>query len=144
VGPAYSFQFIGFPSEWGVEVVGTEIVQLPRFQFIGFPSEWGEFTPEAIAYAVWTFPIYWVPQRVGRVGIEGRAGGGVSLFPIYWVPQRVGSAGRTLTSAGRSAGFQFIGFPSEWGESWLGWLDRLMAVVSNLLGSPASGECKWI
>ena len=37
-----SFQFIGFPSEWG-EVVNSEVaIFLDGFQFIGFPSEWGE------------------------------------------------------------------------------------------------------
>jgi hypothetical protein len=36
-----------------------------------------------------TFPIYWVPQRVGSLPLEKR-GKGVLMFPIYWVPQRVG------------------------------------------------------
>jgi len=60
------------------------------------------------------FPIYWVPQRVGRNYFI--ANGAVSYieFPIYWVPQRVGSA--------------------------VGGVSSSPPLVSNLLGSPASGE----
>ena len=37
------------------------------------------------------------------------------------------------------AGFQFIEFPSEWGDYIIGEL-QTRAAVSNLLSSPASGE----
>jgi len=38
------------------------------------------------------------------------------MFPIYWVPQRVGSGPRSGKGWWcRASGFQFIGFPSEWG-----------------------------
>ena len=62
---------------------------LSCFQFIGFPSEWGEYT--SVRQAVGTsFPIYWVPQRVGR-SYDPSAEPDEKVFPIYWVPQRVGS-----------------------------------------------------
>jgi len=35
------FQFIGFPSEWGVEYGRAMGKRRDSFQFIGFPSEWG-------------------------------------------------------------------------------------------------------
>jgi hypothetical protein len=38
-----------------------------------------------------------------------------------------------------SEGFQFIGFPSEWGAGWMSWC-KSGCKVSNLLGFPASGE----
>ena len=85
------------------------------------------------------FPIYWVPQRVGRApGLRLRNGfrrvsnllgspasgerhmGDLHVannygFPIYWVPQRVGRGG-VEPWAEPLASFQFIGFPSEWGD----------------------------
>jgi hypothetical protein len=36
------------------------------------------------------FPIYWVPQRVGRPGTTWQPWTRPVTFPIYWVPQRVG------------------------------------------------------
>gem|GEM_PF-6469769 len=36
------------------------------FQFIGFPSEWGVTFATRVAQRKFEFPIYWVPQRVGR------------------------------------------------------------------------------
>ena len=39
--PPCGFQFIGFPSEWGAEVIWKVASGLLGFQFIGFPSEWG-------------------------------------------------------------------------------------------------------
>ena len=36
------FQFIGFPSEWGVQQgLHFRWQEMGCFQFIGFPSEWG-------------------------------------------------------------------------------------------------------
>ena len=42
-------------------------------------------------------------------------------------------------SRGGTQCFQFIGFPSEWGVG-TGGVTSLLSPVSNLLGSPASGE----
>ena len=86
---------------------------------IVFPIYWvpqrvGSLLVSRNCYEPQTFPIYWVPQRVGSVQYSVY-NGEVTVFPIYWVPQRVGSAARKL---------------SELSE----------AQVSNLLGSPASGE----
>ena len=63
-------------------------------------------------------------------------------FPIYWVPQRVGRQHLALSRRSKRS-FQFIGFPSEWGV--LDASDQLHSFlnVSNLLGSPASGERLW-
>ena len=158
-----SFQFIGFPSEWGGknasrkglyteqvsnllgspasgETFPVPVVHFSRkgFQFIGFPSEWGE----KVLLGCWckpsAFPIYWVPQRVGRpvfahpcrpvspsfpiYWVPQRVGRRFNLippipstvFPIYWVPQRVGSPA-VFRPLQRYHRFQFIGFPSEWG-----------------------------
>jgi len=85
------------------------------FQFIGFPSEWGEDVADYPYDKPIAFPIYWVPQRVGSLGprtwcITTR------LFPIYWVPQRVGRRKEIWPRRSRTCRFQFIGFPSEWGE----------------------------
>ena len=60
------------------------------------------------------------------------------VFPIYWVPQRVGRWSVNLNLA-KTVGFQFIGFPSEWGV-FVGLIQFDNLLVSNLLGSPASGE----
>ena len=110
-----SFQFIGFPSEWGALQGGSVVEHQPGvsnllgspasgetlikgggwviilycFQFIGFPSEWGEREYGQGKPLLSEFPIYWVPQRVGR-GRRRR------LHPV-------------------DSSFQFIGFPSEWG-----------------------------
>jgi hypothetical protein len=109
------------------------------------------------------FPIYWVPQRVGRgnyakksekpssfqfIGFPSEWGvhpngprvGSSYVFPIYWVPQRVGSSRRATRSISLPASFQFIGFPSEWGVEALLSEAKEGQSVSNLLGSPASGE----
>ncbi len=43
-----------------------------------------------LAEEVKRFPIYWVPQRVGR-SYDPSAEPDEKVFPIYWVPQRVGS-----------------------------------------------------
>ena len=132
------FQFIGFPSEWGEDArkipslhqqvfpiywvpqrVGRPVALsktgvTPGFQFIGFPSEWGALVNTPNGQVPLVFPIYWVPQRVGRKKVNTRFGERL-VFPIYWVPQRVGRCN----------------FPE--GPS-------LPDLVSNLLGSPASGE----
>ena len=60
-----SFQFIGFPSEWGApESTPLTLTLDARFQFIGFPSEWGDDNFSEVNEVI-MFPIYWVPQRVG-------------------------------------------------------------------------------
>ncbi len=112
--PRRGFQFIGFPSEWGVGV-NRQPGRLPRVSnLLGSPAS-GETPSIQVAIEVcFKFPIYWVPQRVGRP-VWGVSSSTAMLFPIYWVPQRVGSP--TLAEGG--------GQPSG---------------VSNLLGSPASGE----
>ena len=116
IAPAEGFQFIGFPSEWGVETSATSFAPSPGFQFIGFPSEWGVVDARMVLSVEGEFPIYWVPQRVGRKSVlvytttpervsnllgspasgEGKGRSQVQrppdLFPIYWVPQRVGSS----------------------------------------------------
>ena len=61
------------------------------FQFIGFPSEWGVYDMAVVALGVNV------------------------LFPIYWVPQRVGRGRKNFKL-------------------------EVISCVSNLLGSPASGE----
>ena len=185
------FQFIGFPSEWGVVVLGNYDLQyLKCFQFIGFPSEWGADADKSKDGLLAMFPIYWVPQRVGRPfpkdkgelvffvsNLLGSPASGEGLgyglvgqffgkFPIYWVPQRVGSPCPLGPQPQYESGFQFIGFPSEWGaylvkfpSEWdefkfpIYWVPQRVGrvrccgmspssvtVVSNLLGSPASGE----
>ena len=63
----------------------------------------------------------------------------VAMFPIYWVPQRVGRATSRKSKPPFVGGFQFIGFPSEWGEE-ASVSNNSCPRVSNLLGSPASGE----
>jgi len=61
------------------------------------------------------FPIYWVPQRVGSKLRRSPPIPGIT-FPIYWVPQRVGRSPASFLSPRKiGVGFQFIGFPSEWG-----------------------------
>ena len=132
---------MGSPASGECETAGRNVKNESSFQFIGFPSEWGApLLATLIPAALSLFPIYWVPQRVGRaderlaVGFSkevsnllGSPASGESTvmmrcfwlsrwsFPIYWVPQRVGSYGETAANA----------------ES---------QCVSNLLGSPASGE----
>ena len=95
------FQFIGFPNEWGVKENGATYFLHRGFQFIGFPNEWGDASLFKIALAFVlvsnllgsptsgegqvvlcldeldkAFPIYWVPQRVGRLQpLYGDAGG---------------------------------------------------------------------
>ena len=85
-------------------------------------------------------------------------------FPIYWVPQRVGRRPLASHCGEQKKGFQFIGFPSEWGAEFMHgfhkfhiefpiyWVPQrvgsfiylgfitIIPRVSNLLGSPASGE----
>ena len=47
-----------------------------------------------------------------------------------------------MSQEGYSEGerFQFIEFPSEWGENKDDGEDDILSFVSNLLSSPASGE----
>ena len=86
-----SFQFIGFPSEWGEGVATVGSKKTRSFQFIGFPSEWG----------------------AGR-------GIGTGLAQHHPVSNLLGSPasgeeGNSLTAEQLDYCFQFIGFPSEWG-----------------------------
>jgi hypothetical protein len=143
---SYRFQFIGFPSEWGVQLLLAK-ARGESFQFIGFPQRVGSSCLKASSYPPREFPIYWVPQRVGSRGsiVRDRPEHWGIAFPIYWVPQRVGRSSEisTLEVQGYSSSFQFIGFPSEWGvavkpELWTP--KHRERLVSNLLGSPASGE----
>ena len=54
-----SFQFIEFPSEWGVEHKYAETLFVPRFQFIEFPSEWGvDLQHVELQLSAKEFPIY--------------------------------------------------------------------------------------
>ena len=62
-------------------------------------------------------------------------------FPIYWVPQRVGRTHPVSYRTFTTPCFLFIGFPSEWGVFRAGDVGSDGGRrVSNLLGSPASGE----
>ena len=82
---------------------------------LGSPAS-GEFKEQKLLEGFIPFPIYWVPQRVGRWQVHlVYEQGEQTWFPIYWVPQRVGSSSGGSPKAGRRT-------------------------VSNLLGSPASGE----
>ena len=132
-----------FPIYWVPQRVGRPsqngyTIDFKCFQFIGFPSEWGALMSPRTPTPPLKFPIYWVPQRVGRGPKSVLTYTAAAGFPIYWVPQRVGS--RHVGRAGRAPHcFQFIGFPSEWGVQVLPHL-RIAEEVSNLLGSPASGE----
>ena len=111
-----SFQFIGFPSEWGASLSANTLVKVYRAvsNLLGSPAS-GETSGLDIPLTSFGFPIYWVPQRVGS-WLDMACEGKTLKFPIYWVPQRVGS----LLSLGalrapQRFSFQFIGFPSEWG-----------------------------
>ena len=154
---------LGSPASGEAAASTSSCVLFRDFQFIGFPSEWGVKKFRLVPVPNGEFPIYWVPQRVGswchirrivnRVPVSNllgspasgeshppsrRTGGrGVSnllgspasgelkkdnaarlevVFPIYWVPQRVGSPPNHPTAKGFRLSFQFIGFPSEWGD----------------------------
>ena len=85
------FQFIGFPSEWGANILFTNDEHLAGFQFIGFPSEWGDSGELLDVSTMFRFQFIGFPSEWGVsqqhpvvVPLEG-------AFPIYWVPQRVGS-----------------------------------------------------
>jgi len=86
------------------------------------------------------FPIYWVPQRVGRVSVEFTASYGSLVSNLLGSP----ASGELKPLGAYIEGvwsFQFIGFPSEWGAYTVGQTpDGNFVYVSNLLGSPASGE----
>ena len=85
-----------------------------RFQFIGFPSEWGV---------------------CGGSGTVARR----TTFPIYWVPQRVGSSWALPLTFGRFIVSNLLGSPAS-GEGKSLHPRIKLRPVSNLLGSPASGE----
>jgi hypothetical protein len=84
------------------------------------------------------FPIYWVPQRVGSRG-RGDRNRPTATFPIYWVPQRVGSGSELNPPWGRRTVSNLLGSPAS-GESRSWGQKSSNCHVSNLLGSPASGE----
>ena len=112
--------FLQFPIYWVPQRVGRGHEVTLQIHEDSFPIYW---VPQRVGREVEViegtdakvFPIYWVPQRVGRVSEQSK---GVVLyveFPIYWVPQRVGRSSG-CRSAPEPSCFQFIGFPSEWGE----------------------------
>jgi hypothetical protein len=62
------------------------------------------------------FPIYWAPQRVGsKVEIRVEPDGEVFRFQFIGFPSEWGDEEEGSTQATQT-GFQFIGFPSEWGD----------------------------
>ncbi len=109
----------------------VEVLFVAGFQFIGFPSEWGvakELQPVLTVLEI-LFPIYWVPQRVG----SSRHFPTDELpvrFPIYWVPQRVGSGlSASLWRRSNNLVFPIYWVPQRVGRrSW-----REMKVLFNLL-----------
>ena len=136
-----------FPIYWVPQRVGSDLRGLIfsganlRFQFIGFPSGWGGLglLPHPIGEEEGQFPIYWVPQRVGSPSPYVKGELVYYQFPIYWVPQRVGRVAHRIMRRWVES-FQFIGFPSEWGALEVKTMYTTIPIVSNLLGSPASGE----
>ena len=60
-------------------------------------------------------------------------------FPIYWVPQRVGSHNASQFQECLELVSNLLGSPAS-GELTMQELKLLLQFVSNLLGSPASGE----
>ena len=63
------------------------------------------------------FPIYWVPQRVGRQVLEG-----TEAELVVTVSNLLGSpaSGEFVIESSpeyAQVSFQFIGFPSEWGDT---------------------------
>ena len=111
-----SFQFIGFPSEWGAVLWGEWRRAKEGFQFIGFPSEWGELRRLRPVPGVGCVSNLlgspasgeWLHPLAELLGLD--------QFPIYWVPQRVGSFPTSGLDIPLTC-FQFIGFPSEWGDT---------------------------
>ena len=57
---------LGSPASGETKDVGENLSAFGSFQFIGFPSEWGAFCQALCPLKQRWFPIYWVPQRVGR------------------------------------------------------------------------------
>ena len=77
------------------------------------------------------------------MGSPVRIGGGgteVGSFQFIEFPSEWGEKSLTLPGLGTRTCFQFIEFPSEWGVSAICFLARDESSVSNLLSSPASGE----
>ena len=116
---SWRFQFIGFPSEWGalMRTLWMAFGGRLRFQFIGFPSEWGVDVSIPSDVGKDSFQFIGFPSEWGALA-QRRTPSRLGMFPIYWVPQRVGSPP-----------WAFFCFP-QW------------PTVSNLLGSPASGELR--
>jgi len=160
-----SFQFIGFPSEWGGdhEALGGLLEGGPVSNLLGSPAS-GEYNRLAFHPDRFIpFPIYWVPQRVGSQRLLDHWQI-FNEFPIYWVPQRVGSqtvvsllmqalkVSNLLGSPASGESYMYTakiitpsGFPIYWVPQRVGSqtvVSLLMQAlkVSNLLGSPASGE----
>ena len=87
-----TFQFIGFPSEWGV--LTLQPLAPPEqscFQFIGFPSEWGEVNERGYVVIFVDVSNLLGSPASGEYIEFFRSKRAKKEFPIYWVPQRVGS-----------------------------------------------------
>ena len=119
MGPSWltacRFQFIGFPSEWGEEVGRPILWVLAGFQFIGFPSEWGVRKSSRMTSPLLRFQFIGFPSEWGE--LSATQPNFTLKFPIYWVPQRVGRSVMMPGVSQHALGFQFIGFPSEWGDT---------------------------
>ncbi|APB32959.1 hypothetical protein GlitD10_0645 [Gloeomargarita lithophora Alchichica-D10] len=162
---ALGFQFIGFPSEWGDLPSRSQSAYLtPVSNLLGSPAS-GEASQISRKRSTMRFPIYWVPQRVGRLHLPAWREPAVDCFQFIGFPSEWGDR-YDWDEVISQKGFQFIGFPSEWGEvssvntpfltpsrfQFIGFpsewgdfddqefLDFVDEKVSNLLGSPASGE----
>ena len=107
------FQFIGFPSEWGA-LPGVENSRdfLYVSNLLGSPAS-GEFGEKVVSLLMQAFPIYWVPQRVGRFSLVGE-GSVRERFQFIGFPSEWGVRTRVQREY-KNLRFQFIGFPSEWG-----------------------------
>ena len=116
---------------------------VPVSNLLGSPAS-GEKWYEVVLPMLTMFPIYWVPQRVGSRSKSLRVLKTSRLFPIYWVPQRVGSCLEKSMTPICWGVSNLLGSPAS-GETDT-YLTRLESrpVVSNLLGSPASGETLYV
>ena len=109
-----------------------------RFQFIGFPSEWGVPPGMYKCYPTTEFPIYWVPQRVGSLN----ASSAPTIHVVSNLLGSPASGELGTCSAIPAASFvsNLLGSPAS-GEGYkLQSFGAQEPEVSNLLGSPASGE----
>ena len=83
------------------------------FQLIGWPTTWGgkEKAPPKSRAALL---IDWVPQRVGRP--RGRINSAPEPVSNLLGSPGSGETPFTSTRVQRKLSFQFIGFPSKWGD----------------------------